>query len=186
MNHRRFTSADQAESPGVLGIYKNISAYILSITAVIRNVFNQIFENKNSEADNIQLFCLLLWRVKSCLQPWAPTYLPIAHAPSQFLILLSCDVIQSWFLIQSHTRTIFFLSQGSLVSQPPSTWNISPTALPTSRRWRSRYRGATRDRPIGMSLSPLKPGTFNTGVCRPYATVSDASLLLQYGYLHST
>lgn len=84
MNHRRFTSADQAESPEVLGIYKNISAYILSITAAIRNVFNEIFENKNSEADNIQLFCLLLLRVKSISNPeHLPTYLlPMCHPNS--------------------------------------------------------------------------------------------------------
>ena len=69
INHRRFTSAVQAESPEVLGIYKNISAYILSITAVIRNVFNQILENKNSEADNNQFILSRAVKSQVYLQP---------------------------------------------------------------------------------------------------------------------
>lgn len=55
---------------------------------------------------------------------------------------------------------------------PPSASKISPTALLTFKRCRSRYRGATRDTPMGMPLAPWNPGTLMTGLCSACLDVS--------------
>lgn len=49
---------------------------------------------------------------------------------------------------------------------PPSFSKISPTLLQTASNFWSRYLGATKDSPMGIPLSPLKPGILTTGVCK--------------------